>query len=82
MSELSDAAIHHIREIIKEGTGRNSTFVDDDVSAVVGLAQRAVLAGLHVDITDQKTRERFEAAAERCREDHEKELGFSISKAM
>ena len=66
-----------IRRCADEGLGFNCTFVDDDMRVIVGLAQRAVLAGLVSDFTADMQR-RFTTAAEKHRADHEKALGFEI----
>ena len=77
MSDLSDGAVDAMRRWAKEGLGFNCTFVDDDMKVIVGLAQRAVLAGLASDFSDDMRR-RFTAAAERDRASHEASLGHPI----
>lgn len=77
MSDLSDEAVHLMRERCKEGLGMNCTWVDDDMNLLVALAQRAVLAGLAAD-AEPKSLKRMQEASERNREGHEKALGFQI----
>ena len=48
---IADAAVHAMREYTMEGLGFNCTFVDDNMKVIVGLAQRAVLAGLASDFS-------------------------------
>src|SRR5262245_36161839 len=50
-----------MRQWCKEGLGFNCTFVDDDMKVIVGLAQRAVLAGLATDF-DADMQKRFSGA--------------------
>lgn len=77
--EFNSDAIHIIREACLAGLGFNCTFVDDDMRVLIGLAQRAVLAGLAADCTPDMQR-RFQEAAEKFRENHENALGFKINK--
>jgi hypothetical protein len=77
-SSLSDAAVATMRRSAKEGLGFNCTFVDDDMNLLIGLAQRAVLAGLITDL-DANIQSRFREAAERHRVAHESALGRSIT---
>ena len=63
-----------LRDHVWSGLGFNCTFVDDDMRVLVGLAQRAVLAGLASDFSDDMQK-RFTAASERHRAAHEKALG-------
>jgi hypothetical protein len=76
-SELDIGAIHAMRQCAKEGLGFNCTFVDDDMRVIVGLAQRAVLAGLASDF-DPDMQKRFMAAAGKHRRAHEKSLGRQL----
>jgi hypothetical protein len=71
--EMAEDALHACRVAAKEGLGFNCTFVDDDVKVLVGLAQRAVLAGLASDFSDDM-QQRMKAAAEPNRKDHEAAL--------
>ena len=75
--DLADEAVGIMRECAFEGLGFNCTFVDDDMRVIIGLAQRAVLAGLASDFTPDMQR-RFSQAAEKHREAHEKSLGRAI----
>jgi hypothetical protein len=77
MSMLSDAAVATMRRSAKEGLGFNCTFVDDDMNLLVGLAQRAVLAGLITDF-DHKVQARFKRAASKHRAAHELALGRKL----
>lgn len=77
---LSDDAVHIMRQCAFEGLGFNCTFVDDDMKVLVGLAQRAVLAGLASDCTEDMQR-RFTEAAEKHRAGHERALGHAIKPA-
>jgi hypothetical protein len=77
MSMLSDAAVATMRRSAKEGLGFNCTFVDDDMNLLVGLAQRAVLAGLITDL-DPKMQARFKRAASKYRGIHERALGYEL----
>jgi len=70
-------AVEACRRWAKEGLGFNCTFVDDDMRVIVGLAQRAVLAGLASDAKPDMQR-RFREAAEPHRAEHEKQLGWPI----
>jgi hypothetical protein len=79
VDDLSKDAIRVIRRCVRDGLGFNCGFVDDDVRVAVTLAQRAVLAGLASDLTDDM-KNRMTAASEKQREAHEKELGRSIPK--
>lgn len=75
--DLTLGAVHAIREWAKKGLGFNCTFVDDDMKLIVGLAQRAVLAGLATDAQPDMQR-RFREAAEPWRAAHEKTLGREL----
>lgn len=59
-------AVHAVREVVREGLGFNTTFVDDDVRIAGGLAQRAVLCGLANDF-DPDMQKRMAEAAEQHR---------------
>lgn len=74
MSDLSDGAVDAMRHWAKEGLGFNCTFADDDMKVLVGLAQRAVLAGLAEDFPQLRRREMREAA-EKSRAAHEAAIG-------
>jgi hypothetical protein len=76
---LRQDAVFIIREMAKEGLGFNAAFVDDDMRVLVGLAQRAVLAGLDSDMKES-TQTRMRKAAEECRAAHEASLGRPITK--
>jgi hypothetical protein len=73
-TDLNAGAVDAMRRWADEGLGFNCTFVDDDMKVIVGLAQRAVLAGLAADFSPDMQR-RFMQAAGRFRRDHEKSLG-------
>lgn len=75
--EILDADVVHVVRAAASGLGFNATFVDDDMKVIVGLAQRAVLAGLIGDAKPDM-QERFTAAAEQHRGAHEKALGYGI----
>lgn len=77
-ADLAAGAVDAMRQWAKEGLGFNCTFVDDDMKVIVGLAQRAVLAGLASDFS-LDMQKRFVAAAEQHREAHEKSLGRTLS---
>lgn len=77
-ADLSHGAVLAMRRWAKEGLGFNSTFVDDEMRVAVGLAQRAILAGLASDFNPNMQR-RFLEAAEQQRAVHEKSLGRQIS---
>ena len=77
-ADLAHDAVEACRRWAKEGLGFNCTFVDDDAKVMVGLAQRAVLAGLASDF-DDKMRQRLSEAAEKHREAHENSLGRPIA---
>ncbi len=79
-ADIAHGAVHAMREWAKLGLGFNCTFVDDDMKVIVGLAQRAVLAGLASDFTPDMQR-RFSEAAEQHRGDHETSLGRAIGAA-
>ncbi len=70
----NDSALASIREIVAQGLGFNSTFIEDDVRIAVALAQRAVLLGLATDFTDDM-QTRLATAAEPFRTDHLMSLG-------
>ncbi len=76
-SDLNAAAVSIIRRCADEGLGFNCTFVDDDMKVIIGLAQRAVLAGLVSDF-NADMQKRFAEAAEKRRSDHEESLGREI----
>jgi hypothetical protein len=76
-ADLANDAVENCRRWALEGLGFNCTFVDDDMRVIVGLAQRAVLAGLASDAKPDMQR-RFREAAEKHREDHERALGRPI----
>lgn len=78
--DLSAEAVHLMREACQEGLGVNCTFVDDNMSLLVGLAQRAVLAGLDTDAQPDMQR-RFREAAEPHRAAHESAIGRAISQS-
>jgi hypothetical protein len=75
--DLREDAISLVRRIAHDGLGGNCAFVDDDMKVIVGLAQRAVLAGLHSDC-HAGTRQHFETASEKHRAAHEAALGRPI----
>ncbi len=75
--DLNGMAIREMRRIVKEGLGFNCSFVDDDAMVLVGLAQRAVLAGLASDCKPDMQK-RFSDAAEKHRAAHESALGRSL----
>lgn len=78
-ADIAHDAVDQMRMWAREGLGFNCTFVDDDMRVIVGLAQRAVLAGLAADLTnDMQTR--LTAAAEKYRVEHEQALGFALHK--
>lgn len=77
-AEINAGAVHAMREWAMNGLGFNCTFVDDDMKVIVGLAQRAVLAGLASDFSEDMQR-RFHIAAEKHRADHESSLGFGLT---
>lgn len=72
--DLSKEAVHIMRDTCERGLGMNCTFVDDEMMLLVGLAQRAILAGLATDAKPD-TLKRMIAAAEPHRAGHEKSLG-------
>lgn len=76
-ADIAAGAVAACRRWADEGLGFNCTFVDDDMKVIVGLAQRAVLAGLDSDFSPAM-RQRFSEAAEKHREGHEKSLGRQI----
>ena len=75
--DLSKEAVHIMRETCATGLGMNCTFVDDEMTLLVGLAQRAVLGGLATD-AQPDTLKRMMNAAEPHRATHEKSLGRPI----
>lgn len=77
-AELYAGAVDAMRYWASEGLGFNCTFVDDDMKVIVGLAQRAVLAGLATDFSADMQK-RFSEAAEKSRDDHERALGRSLN---
>lgn len=68
-ADLHAGAVDAMRQWAEEGLGFNCTFVDDDMKVIVGLAQRAVLAGLASDFSPDMQR-RFTEAAEKHRDAH------------
>lgn len=78
-ADLSADAVDACRRWAAEGLDFNCTFVDDDMRVMVGLAQRAVLAGLASDF-DAGMQKRFSDAAERHRDSHEASLGRPIQR--
>lgn len=78
MDDIEAGAVEAMRRWAKEGLGFNCTFVDDDMRVIVGLAQRAVMAGLASDFAPDMQK-RFLEAAEKHRADHEASLGYAIS---
>ena len=76
--DLANEAVRACREWTDEGLGMNCTFVDDDMRLMVGLAQRAILAGLASDAKPD-TLKRMMGAAEPHRASHEKALGRKLS---
>jgi hypothetical protein len=75
--DLSAGAVHAMREAAKTGLNMNCTFVDDEVRLIVGLAQRAILAGLAAD-AEPATLKRMQEHVETYRAGHEASLGFAI----
>jgi hypothetical protein len=75
--KLNEEALGECRRIVHDGLGLSTTFVDDGIKVLVGLAQRAVLAGLASDCEPYMQR-RFLDAAEKHREEHESALGYLI----
>ena len=73
-ADLNADAVSIMRETADKGLGFNCTFVDDDMKVLVGLAQRAVLAGLASDMTPDM-QDRMRKAAEVYRGQHEHALG-------
>lgn len=78
--ELHAGAVDAMRRWAEDGLGFNCTFVDDDLRVIVGLAQRAVLAGLAADFSADM-QSRFATASEKHRASHERSLGFKIGGA-
>lgn len=76
--DLSKEAVHIMRETCANGLGMNCTFVDDEMTLLVGLAQRAVLGGLATD-AQPDTLKRMMGAAEPHRAAHERALGRPIT---
>jgi hypothetical protein len=76
-AELNEGAVSSMRHWAKYGLGFNCAFVDDDMKVIVGLAQRAVLAGLASDFPPDMQK-RFSSAAKKQRKAHEKSLGRKI----
>lgn len=74
---VAEGAVHAMREWASKGLDFNCTFVDDDMMLIVGLAQRAILAGLAEDC-DPSTLGRMKARSEEYRQMHEDSLGFPI----
>ena len=73
----ADAVVAIVRDCAYHGLGFNCAFLDDDMAVIIGLAQRAVLAGLDTDYKPAMRR-RFAGAAEKRRTDHETSLGRKI----
>jgi hypothetical protein len=80
-ADLAHDAVEACRRWADEGLGFNCTFVDDDMKVLVGLAQRAVLAGLASDFAPDMQK-RFSEAAERHRSSHEQSLGRPLTAAI
>jgi len=76
-ADIAHGSVLACRRWAEEGLGFNCTFVDDDMKLIVGLAQRAVLAGLMSDFSPDMQL-RFSAAAEKHRASHEHSLGRAI----
>lgn len=79
-ADLNADAVSACRRWADEGLGFNCTFVDEDMKVLVGLAQRAVLAGLASDF-NHGMQQRFTEAAEKHRADHEQSLGRPIPRS-
>jgi hypothetical protein len=79
--ELNEEALDACRRIVRDGLGFSATFVDDGIKVLVGLAQRAVLAGLASDCEPDMQR-RFSNAAEKHRAEHESALGYLIKRQV
>lgn len=78
-ADLAQQAIGIMRDTCSAGLGFDCTFVDDDMRVLVGLSQRAVLAGLNADMqTDMQLR--MGKASEPFRNAHERALGFPLLK--
>ena len=75
--DWSAESVALMRETAMSGLGFNCAFVDDDMRVLVGLAQRAVLAGLASDMTSDMQR-RMTESAEKVRAAHEAVLGRPI----
>ena len=75
--EGNSNAVWVMRETVRTRLGFNCAFVEDEIMLLVGLAQRAVLAGLASDCTPDMQR-RFTEAAEKDRAGHEQALGRAI----
>lgn len=75
--DMNEMAMSEVRSIVNEGLGVDLTFIDDNVMILVGLAQRAVLAGLASDCQPDMQK-RLSEAAEKHRAAHESALGRSI----
>lgn len=78
-ADMAAEAVAIMRRTAETGLGFSCTFVDDDMAVLVGLAQRAVLAGLASDMTPDMQR-RMNAASEAHRAAHETALGRVIPK--
>ena len=74
---IAEDAVAACRRWTREGLGFNCTFVDDDMRVIVGLAQRAVLAGLASDFEPDMQR-RFMDASRRHRATHERSLKLRL----
>lgn len=78
-AETSEEVADAVRQAARDRLGGNCTYSIDDVFLMGILAQRAVLAGLHVDCASKRTRRIMESAAEMKRAEHERALGFAIA---
>ena len=76
--ELAQGAVAAMRRWTREGLGFNATFVDDEMRVMVGLAQRAVLAGLAADVHPDTLVLMKDKASEN-RAGHEASLGIAIT---
>lgn len=77
--DIAAGAVDMMRQTAEVGLGFNCAFVDDDMRVMVGLAQRAVLAGLASDLSDDMQM-RMVRASEPHRAGHEASLGRAIQK--
>lgn len=78
--DLNMEVIGIMRQTAEEGLGVQCTFVDDNMTYMVALAQRAVLAGL-IDDASPGTKQRLLTTVEPTRANHETALGRKIDKA-